>query len=72
MYSAVASGCPIPIPSRKRPGNARATSARCAATSAGSCCHTLRIPVATVSVLECSRNGRACASDGLLPTHSVP
>ena len=28
-YSAVASGCPTPIPSRKRPGKARASSARC-------------------------------------------
>ena len=71
-YSAVASGCPTPIPSRKRPGKARASSARCAATSDGSCCHTLRIPVATVSVLERSRNGRASCTDGLPPTHRVP
>jgi hypothetical protein len=71
-YSAVASGCPTPTPSRKRPGKSRASRARSAATSAGSCIHTLRIPVATVIAFERSRYGRTCSSDGLPPTHSVP
>jgi hypothetical protein len=43
----------------------------CDATSAGSCCHTLRMPVATMSVLVCSRNGRASSGAGLAPSHST-
>jgi hypothetical protein len=44
-----------------RPGNALVSSACSAATSVGSCCHTLRMPVASMSVLICWRNGRASA-----------
>ena len=40
------------MPSRKRPPNSRWSSACPAATSAGSCCQTLRMPVAIVIVLD--------------------
>ena len=71
-YSLVASGCPIPIPSRKRPGCSPATTANCAATSAGSCCQTLRMPVATVIADVASRYARISSTPGLPPIQSVP
>ena len=37
----------------------------------GSCCQTLRIPVAIVIALVASRNGRASSVDGLPPIHNV-
>ena len=49
----------MPTPSRKRSPNAPRSSACPAATSAGSWRQTLRIPVATVSVVVASRHGRA-------------
>src|SRR4051794_7309489 len=62
----------MPTPSRKRSGNASWTSASAAATAAGSCCQTLRIPVATTIVLDACRNARASSTDGLLPSHRAP
>ena len=45
------------MPSRKLPGKSRVSSACCAATSAGSCCQMLRIPVAIVISSDASRYG---------------
>ena len=60
------------MPSRKRSGYSSRTRACAKATSAGSCCQMLRIPVAIVIDEAASRNGRACSTDGELPIHTVP
>ena len=60
------------MPSRKLPGYALVSSACCAATSAGSCCQMLRIPVAITISSDASRYVRASASDGELPSQNVP
>jgi hypothetical protein len=54
-----------------RSGKSRVSSACPAATAAGSCCQTLRMPVAIVIVLVRSRYGRASAVDGLLPIQNT-
>ena len=56
--------CPMPIPSRKRPGCAASMTACSRATSTGSWPNTLRIPVATAIccvAASCRRRSRAAA-----------
>ena len=71
-YSPVASGWPMPIPSSRRPGNSQASCAHSVASSDGSYCHTLTMPVATISRSVASKSGRTVGSRGDPPSQSVP
>ena len=71
-YSPVASGWPMPMPTSSRPGKARASSACSAASSAGSYCQTLTMPVATVSCSVASSSGRTVGSRGEPPSQNAP
>ena len=61
----------MPMPSRNLPGKSRVSSAWPAATPAGSCCQTLRMPVAIVIAWVRAMYARMSAVDGLPPTHSA-
>ena len=60
------------MPSRKRSGKSSRARRCAAATSPGSCCQMLRIPVAIVIFGAASSQGRASSIDGELPIHTVP